>query len=154
MSALPISELSTVECVRNGIAEIEKGKAELHIRYEAKIKLGADFQKLDIQIDDEEKTVQFVVPEVSVLDIIIDPASLSFIPSNPTDIEVDEILTTCKEDAARELEEDYTLKEIGQNNFMSIIEGFLRPLVKESEYTASWMIERIQIVRENRKWQD
>ena len=46
ISALPVSELSSLECVRNGIAEIEKGQENYHIRYEAKVKLGLNIQAL------------------------------------------------------------------------------------------------------------
>lgn len=152
ISALPVSELSSVECVRNGIAEIERGQENYHIRYEAKVKLGADFQKIDIQIDEKKKTVVFTAPEVSVLDIIIDPSSLSFIPSNSTQIEIDEILEACENDVAEEIEYDNTLFATAQDNFMSIVEGFLRPLISDSDYSFSWFIERIEIVREYKQW--
>lgn len=152
ISALPVSELSSLECVRNGIAEIEKGQENYHIRYEAKVKLGADFQKIDIQIDEKKKTVIFTAPEVSVIDIIINPSSLSFIPSNSTRIEMDEILEACENDVAEEIEYDNTLFTTAQDNFMSIIEGFLRPLITDKDFSFSWYIERIEIVREYKQW--
>lgn len=148
---LPSSNLSSLESVYNGIADISKGKNEYHIRYEAKVKLGADFSDLDIRIDDDNKTMEIIAPEVSIVDIIVDPSSFSFIPSNPQ-LEINEILDACLIDVQEAVEKDYRLLEQAQRNFVSFIEGLLRPLIKETEYSVSWRLRKIKVVEEVIQW--
>lgn len=152
INALPSSDLSSLECVYNGIADIVKNGQTYHIKYEAKIKLGASFKDLDIRIDDKKNTIDITAPEVQITDISVSP-NLSFIPSNPQ-IDNNEILNACYNDAREAAQTDYKLKELAQDNFISVIEGLLKPLIKDTKYKATWHLQRIKIVEEERKWAD
>lgn len=152
INALPTSELSSLECVYNGIADITKNGQVYHIRYEAKVRLGASFKDLDIKIDDKKNTLDITAPEVRINDISVSP-NLSFIPSNPQ-LDENEILNACYNDAHEAAQTDYRLKELAQDNFISAIEGLLKPLVKDTKYKATWHLQRVQIVEEERKWAD
>ena len=153
IASLPSSNLSSLESVYNGIADIRKDGKEYHIRYQAKIKLGANFSDLDIRLDNGKKTLEIIAPEVSIVDIIVDPSSLAFIPSNPP-VDINEILDACLNDVREAAQKDYRLQEKAQDSFISIIEGFLSPLIKETKYTASWLLKRIRVVDEVKKWAD
>lgn len=153
IASLPSSNLSSLESVYNGIADIRKDGKEYHIRYQAKIKLGANFSDLDIRLDNGKKTLEIIAPEVSIVDIIVDPSSFDFIPSNPK-VEIDEIMNACENDVREATQKDYRLQEKAQDSFISVIEGLLRPLIKDTEYSASWLLKRIKVVDEVKQWAD
>lgn len=65
-----VSDLSTFEAVYNGIAKVtEKDNPEkinYYVSYDAKVKAGVDFEKVDITVDTEEKIITVKLPEITL----------------------------------------------------------------------------------------
>lgn len=139
--AIDISELSTAQFTYNGVAELyrdeNKQKVECHIRYNATIKAGIDMDSVKWEIDETNKTVTPILPEIKITANPVDEKTLSFIPSNPK-AELSTILRVCKEDAEREAMESSELVETAEENLKSIIEGLLYPILSPQGYSIVW----------------
>ena len=103
--AVNISDLSTAEFVYNGIAEKYKDdnpeKEKYNIKYDASVKVGINMNDIDFNIDNSNKTITPILPEIKINSISVDESSLSYIPKNP-DMELNEILDCCQIDAQNE----------------------------------------------------
>lgn len=138
--AIMISELSTAEYVYNGIAEKydeESDEVVCYIAYNATVKVGIDMEDVTFEIDEEEKTIMPILPEISINIATIDEDSLSYIPQNP-DITMTEIISLCKEDAITEANESEELYETAEENLKSVIEALVLPLIEDTDYTLVW----------------
>ena len=138
--AIDISELSTAEFVYNGIVEKydeEKQKIECQIAYDARVKVGIDMKQVTFEIDEDNKTVTPVLPDISVNIASIDPESLSYIPKNPN-MELDEIVKLCKADAIEEANNTPKLYETAEENLRTTIEALLIPLLDSAGYSIQW----------------
>lgn len=138
--AIMISELSTAEYVYNGIAEKydeESDEVVCYIAYNATVKVGIDMEDVTFEIDEEEKTIMPILPEISINIATIDEDSLSYIPQNP-DITMTEIISLCKEDAITEANESEELYETAEENLKSVIEALVLPLIEDTDYTLIW----------------
>ena len=101
------------------------------------MKAGIDAKDIDFVIDDDNKTVNPVLPDVSIIDVLIDEKSISTIPENAT-AKLKETLTACKEDALKEARESKELIEIAKSNLQNTITALLTPVLKESGYDIVW----------------
>ena len=65
-----VSELSTFTAVYNGIARVanekKPEKIDYYVSYEATVNAGIDFQKVEISMDEEQKTITLKVPEAHI----------------------------------------------------------------------------------------
>lgn len=138
--AIDISELSTAEFVYNGIADKyneETQEVECQVAYDARVKVGIDMTQVTFKIDDDNKTVKPVLPDISVNIASVDPESLSYIPKNP-DMELDEIVALCKEDAINEANNTPQLYETAEENLQKTIEALLLPVLDPVGYSIQW----------------
>lgn len=139
--AVNISELSTAQFTYNGIAEVYKDKSKkkvaCYISYKAKVRAGIDMSKVEFEINEENKTVKPILPEITVVPDINDEASLSFIPDD-ANIELKEALEVCEDDAKEEALKSEKLMESAQENLHSIIEALLYPILNDNGYTLIW----------------
>lgn len=141
MDAIDITELSTSQFTYNGIAKIYKdensSKIKCHVRYSAKVKAGINMDEVDFDIDNENKTVKPILPNIQITTNLVEEESLSFIPS---DVKVDlkEVLTACKKDASQEAAKSEELVESAEENLKSIIEALLYPILDANGYTIIW----------------
>jgi hypothetical protein len=70
-----IAELAVLEYITEGVAEIKEKKTNLLtvrwkrglLRYTAKLKVGFDLEKLEYSVQDEEKTIQIILPSPKIL---------------------------------------------------------------------------------------
>lgn len=137
---IDISELSTAEFVYNGIADKyneETQEVEYQIAYDARVKVGIDMRQVMFKIDDDNKTVKPVLPDISVNIASVDPETLSYIPKNP-DMELDEIVALCKEDAINEANNTPQLYETAEENLQKTIEALLLPVLEPVGYSIQW----------------
>lgn len=138
---IQISELSTGEFCYNGIVSIPKkdneNKTEYSAKYDSTVKAGIDAKDIDFVIDHDNKTVNPVLPDISIIDVLIDEKSISTIPENAT-AKLKETLTACKEDALKEARESKELVEIAKSNLQNTITALLTPVLKESGYDIVW----------------
>lgn len=141
MDAIDISELSTAQYTYNGIAEIykdeKKKKIKCHIRYNAKVKAGIDMKQVKFEIDDENKTVKPILPEIQINSNTVDENNISFIPDD-VDIELRDALVACEEDAKIESQKSTELIDSARENLKSIIEGLIDPILKPNGYKIIW----------------
>ena len=145
--AIDISQLSTAEFVYNGIAEKYNEKhperVDCYIAYNASVKVGIQMEDVTFEIQEEEKTVTPVLPEITVQIATLDEDSLSYIPKNP-DVPLKDMLILCKEDAVREAGESEKLYETAEENLKMVMEALLSPVLENAGYTLVWQAEKCQ----------
>ena len=139
--AIDISQLSTAEFVYNGIAEKydddKPEKVECYIAYHADVKVGIQMEDVEFEIDEENKTVTPILPEISVNIAALDENEISYIPKNP-DIPLKEIIVLCKEDAVREANDSKKLYQTAEENLKAVIEAPVSPILEHAGYTIKW----------------
>lgn len=139
--AIDISQLSTAEFVYNGIAEKydddKPEKVECYIAYHADVKVGIQMEDVEFEIDEENKTVTPILPEISVNIAALDENEISYIPKNP-DIPLKEIIVLCKEDAVREANDSKKLYQTAEENLKAVIEALVSPILEHAGYTINW----------------
>lgn len=141
MDAIDISELSSAQYTYNGIAEMykdeKKEKIKCYIKYNAKVKAGIDMKKVDFVYDHKNKTITPILPEIQITSNTVDEKCISFIPDNAK-VEIKDALVACEEDAICESEKSAELINSARENFKSIIEGLLDPVLKPTGYRIIW----------------
>lgn len=139
--AIDISQLSTAEFVYNGIAEKydddKPEKVECYIAYHADVKVGIQMEDVEFEIDEENKTVTPILPEILVNIAALDENEISYIPKNP-DIPLKEIIVLCKEDAVREANDSKKLYQTAEENLKAVIEALVSPILEHAGYTIKW----------------
>lgn len=133
---IDISELSTAEFKYNGIAEEKnkKGKIRCRICYSAIVKAGIDLKKVKIDVDNVKKIIIISLPAIGINVNMVDDQSMTVLPSD-ANIEIDEMLKCCTEDAEKEASSSKTLRDTAYDNLISSIKGLLFPIIKEKGYT-------------------
>lgn len=133
--AIDISQLSTAEFVYNGIAEKyneeHPERVDCYIAYNASVKVGIQMEDVTFEIQEEEKTVTPVLPDITVQIATLDENSLSYIPKNP-DVPLKDMLILCKEDAIREAGESEKLYETAEENLKMVMEALLSPVLENA----------------------
>ena len=137
---IDIAELSSAQFVYNGIAEIyedeEKSDIKCHVRYNATVKAGIDMESVDWEINNDAKTIKPILPEIHITSNTVDEKTLSFIPEN-SDIELQEALIACQEDALTESKQSPELLNLAEENLKSVIEALLLPIASP-DYKIIW----------------
>lgn len=146
-----VSELSTFTAVYNGIAEAmdeeETEQVDYYVSYEARVNAGIDFEKVDIQLDEDTKTVIVQLPQVTINDVIVDVASLQyiFLDKNKNDVGVtEEAYKLCQEDARRESGEQQAIVELAQENAQNILTALTQPLIEQADEEYTLKIEQVK----------
>ena len=129
--AVNISDLSTAEFVYNGIAE------KYNIKYDASVKVGINMNDIDFNIDNSNKTITPILPEIKINSISVDESSLSYIPKNP-DMELNEILDCCQIDAQNEASNTDELYDTAKENLQTVVEALLKPITDTKGYKIKW----------------
>lgn len=134
-----VSRLSTAEFIYNGIAEQvdDEGNVRCHIYYEAKIGAGVDMSQIQFEIDQENRIVYPIIPEIEIEEPEIDEASIEFFERNPN-ISTQDVMRVCKEDAQSEAEETGQIYETALINMRSAVEALTNPLVESYGYSIEW----------------
>ena len=139
--AANISELSTAEFRYRGIAELykdeEKKKLQCRICYSAIVKAGVDFNKLEYEVDESNKTIIATLPDIDLTVTIVDEKSMAFLPSD-TNAELDRILKCCEEDVKNEARASEQLIDTAQKNLKSTIERMLYHILISKGYKLEW----------------
>lgn len=83
---IDIEEFSMFQAVYNGVAEIynkkNPEKIDYYVSYNAKVNAGFDPKDCIIEIDDQSRAITLILPEMKMLDPIVDIASLDYIFQN------------------------------------------------------------------------
>lgn len=138
---ISISELSTSEFFYNGIVPIPSTdnpeKIICSVKYDSTVKVGVDSKDIDFKIDQDNKTITPILPEIKINDVLISESSISTIPANAT-VKLKDTLIACKEDSLNEANQKSELVELAKSNLKDAITALLAPIIKETEYTLVW----------------
>ena len=133
-----VSDLSTFEAVYNGIAKVENEEdpeeIDYYVSYDAKVKAGIDFEKVDIAVDNENKIITVTVPEIKITDVNVDIASLDYIFFNDkanTATVSEEAYKKCIEDVKNESNNETAIYELADQNAHNIINALINPFVEQ-----------------------
>lgn len=138
-----VSDLSTFEAVYNGIAKVTDAdnpeKINYYVSYDAKVKAGIDFEKVDISIDPDAKIITVTLPEVKITDVNVDITSLDYMFENNkanTETVSEEAYNKCIEDVTDESSSEDAIYELAEQNAQNIVEALLSPFIEQldSEY--------------------
>ena len=135
-----INELSTIDYMYNAIASVpdeDKKNDKYYIKYKGEVTAGIDLEKMtekSIIIDDENKTLTVLLPEVEIQDVEVNPESLEFIFTKEkydTEGIFDEAYNACKNNLKEQIKNDMELHEMARGNAETAVMALLSPLVKE-----------------------
>lgn len=138
-----VSDLSTFEAVYNGIAKVtdedNPEKINYYVSYDAKVKAGIDFEKVDITVNTDEKIITVMLPKIKITDINVDITSLDYIFENEktnTETVSEEAYKKCIEDVTNESNSEDAIYELAEQNARNIVEALVSPFVEQldSEY--------------------
>ncbi len=140
---LEMSELTTVEYDYNAVAkkEVEKDgikEVQYYVAYNGRVNAGIDFNKIEIEKDDKDKKIIFVLPPVEVFDTNIDNNSLDYIfedRHSKTDTVQVEAYNLCTEDLKRRVESENLVADAAKENAISAIKGLIEPLIQTEDST-------------------
>lgn len=135
-----VSELSTFTAVYNGIAEIKNEKnpekVDYYTSYEARVDAGIDFEKVKIEVDNEEKIIRVSLPEVYITSVNVDIASLDFIFMNDKangSTVTQEAFKACEADVQDECEQQAAIFELATQNAVNILTALVKPIVEQMD---------------------
>lgn len=133
-----VSELSTFTAVYNGIARVanekKPEKIDYYVSYEATVNAGIDFQKVEISMDEEQKTITLKVPEAHITNQSVEMSSLDFIFLNQKADKsgVTEVAyKACEEDARQESEQQTAICELAKQNAENVLKALTKPIVDQ-----------------------
>ena len=131
---LKISELSTVDFTYNGVvtAEEEDGTEKYHVCYNGKVKAGIDFDKVAFKI--EENRIDIVIPEVEILDCIVEPGKLDYIFADDkydVDTTSAEAYKLCEEDLEKSAAKEEELLKMAKENAKVALDALFRPWIEQ-----------------------
>lgn len=133
-----VSELSTFTAVYNGIARVANEKKpdqiDYYVSYEATVNAGIDFQKVEISMDEEQKTITLKVPEAHITNLAVDMSSLDFIFQNKKADKsgvTEDAYKACEEDVKRESEQQTAICELAKQNAKNVLKALTKPVVDQ-----------------------
>ena len=138
-----VSDLSTFEAIYNGIASVANEEKpeniDYYVSYEAKVKAGIDFEKVDLEVNEDERIITVTLPEVKITDVNVDIASLDYIFMNKkanTETVSAQAYKKCIEDVTNESNSTTAIYELAKQNARNIVEALIKPFIEQldSEY--------------------
>ena len=138
-----INDLSTFEAIYNGIATVANEEKpeniDYYVSYEAKVKAGIDFEKVNLEVNEDEKRITVTLPEVKITDVNVDIASLDYIFMNKranTETVSAQAYKKCIEDVTNESNSTTAIYEFAKQNARNIVEALIKPFIEQldSEY--------------------
>ena len=133
-----VSELSTFTAVYNGIARVanekKPEKIDYYVSYEATVNAGIDFQKVEISMDEEQKTITLKVPEAHITNQSVEMSSLDFIFLNQKADKsgvTEAAYKACEEDVRQESEQQTAICELAKQNAKNVLKALSKPVVDQ-----------------------
>ena len=133
-----VSDLSTFEAIYNGVASVANEEKpeniDYYVSYEAKVKAGIDFEKVNLEVNEDEKIITVTLPEVKITDVNVDIASLDYIFMNKkanTETVSAQAYKKCIEDVTNESNSIKEIYELAKQNARNIVEALIKPFVEQ-----------------------
>ena len=131
------SDLATSVFQYQGIVEIpnqkKPEKIDYYICYDASVYAGIDFSQVKFTEDKANKTITATLPEVKILDTVVDPSSMDFMFQNKKadSISVTDVaLTACETDIQQECTTDSALLDVARMNAENAIRALAEPVIQ------------------------
>ena len=137
---IEINELSTVDYTYNAIVNVydendnEGEKIKYYVAYEGLVSVGIDFKKIEIQVNETEKVVTIVLPEIEVHDLTVDMGTLDciFVKEKYNTEEVsEEAYAASKADLQKRIEEDNELFDLAKKNTIESVKALFVPWIEQ-----------------------
>ena len=143
---LDVSELSTYEAIYNGVTTVmnekKPEKVDYHVCYEARVKMGIDFEKVEIFVDNTAKQIKITLPEVKVTDTVVDIGSLEYIfvnkKANAATVS-EQAYKACIGDVSEESRKTEDIYILARQNAENIVSALVDPFVKQLD--PDYMVE-------------
>ena len=133
-----VSDLSTFEAIYNGVASVANEEKpeniDYYVSYEAKVKAGIDFEKVNLEVNEDEKIITVILPEVKITDVNVDIASLDYIFMNKranTETVSAQAYKKCIDDVTKESNSTTEIYELAKQNARNIVEALIKPFVEQ-----------------------
>lgn len=132
-----ISELATADYTYNAIAKAygEDGTTvRYYVSYEGKIKAGIDFNKIELDINEEEKIITVTLPDVELQEKTVNPGTLEYIfidKKSETEAVHQEAFRLCESDLEERTAKEEELFTLARENAAAVVEALVMPWVKQ-----------------------
>ena len=122
------STLRTSEYTYNSIAEVKDGdKTKYHVSYKGTVTAGFDFE--EVEITQEGNTLCIVLPDVKIVEVIVDPRMDYIFVKKKYDTEETyaEATEACKKDLLKKAQENKTLLQTARESAKDTINALIKP---------------------------
>lgn len=133
-----VSDLSTLEAVYNGVAKVmnekKPEKVDYYVSYDAKVKVGIDFEQVQINVDHDAKLITVILPEIKITDVDVDVSSLDYIFINDkanTETVSGQAYKKCLEDVTNEIGAEDSIYDLAKENAVNIISALIQPFINQ-----------------------
>ena len=145
---LEISELSTLSYDYSAVVSVyedEEDRKEDDVYdyawYDATIKLGIDFSKIDVKVQEEKKKIMLTLPPIEVMDVIVDQNTMKYFDTASTNEDfVILAKKACKEDATEKATTPELL-ETAKKNTEDTVKSLIAPVLDSSKESYDMKIE-------------
>lgn len=145
---IDVSELSTFTAVYNGIAQVmnqdNPESVDYYVSYEAKVNAGIDFEQVEIDLDEEAKTIRITMPPVELTDVNVDISSLDFIFYNQklnTSTVTETAYKACEADVEKESQEQQAIYDLAEQNAKNVLTALVKPIVDQADTEYTLVVE-------------
>ncbi|MCR5293542.1 MAG: DUF4230 domain-containing protein [Eubacterium sp.] len=134
---LEISQLNTVEYTYNAVATIyneDYTYIKYYVAYDGTVKAGIDFSKVDVSVDETTKTIFINLPDVEIMDVLVDAGSMEYIfPDEFMESETitEEAYRLCNENLRMKAENEEKMYTMARKNAETAVSGLIKPWVKQ-----------------------
>ena len=145
---IDVSELPTFTAVYNGIAQVmnqdNPESVDYYVSYEAKVNAGIDFEQVEIDLDEEAKTIRITMPPVELTDVNVDISSLDFIFYNQklnTSTVTETAYKACEADVEKESQEQQAIYDLAEQNAKNVLTALVKPIVDQADTEYTLVVE-------------
>lgn len=145
-----ISNLSTFEAIYNGVAEVHNEEnpdnIDYYVSYNARIKAGFDFEKMEISLDQGAKKIIVSLPEITLSEPEVDITTLDYIfrNNNANNSTVSQqAYKACIADATAESAKQKAIYELAAQNAENVVIALIEPFAQQidSDYKVEVKLE-------------
>lgn len=142
-----ISELQTADYIYNAIVHVpgdDESGYNYHVAYEGTVTAGIDFEDIKIEVDDQTKTITILIPQVTIIDAVVDAGSLKYIFTKEkydNESVYKEAYSLCQKDLDDKAENDTELTDLAKENVKQVVEALVQPWVNQIDKEYSINVE-------------
>ena len=113
---------------------------------EGRIKVGIDFSQIEIAMNEEDKVITIMIPDIEFQEKTVDPGTLEFIfkdKKSETEQIHQEAFALCQKDLDEKTSNEKELLTLARANAKSVVEALVTPWIEQAkdEYTVNIQME-------------